>query len=44
LEGRIMGLKASIKEAERSGNTAEALRLYGELHRFEKSQRVDSVQ
>ena len=44
LEGRIMGLKASIKEAERSGNTAEALRLYGELHRFEKSQREDSVQ
>lgn len=44
LEGRIMGLKASIKEAERSGNTAEALRLYRELHRFEKSQRPDSVQ
>jgi DNA primase len=44
LEDRIMGLKASIKEAERSGNTVEALRLYGELHRFEKSQRVDSVQ
>jgi DNA primase len=39
LEGQILALKASIKDAERAGNLAEALRLNEELHRFEKSQR-----
>jgi len=43
-EARILALKASIKDAERAGRTADALRLYGELHRFEKSQRIDGVQ
>jgi DNA primase len=40
LEGQILALKASIKDAERAGNLAEALRLNEELHRFEKSQRA----
>ena len=44
LEGQILALKASIKDAERSGKLAEALRLNQELHRFEKSQRAGVVQ
>jgi hypothetical protein len=44
LEGQILALKASIKDAERAGKLTEALRLNQELHRFEKSQRVDVVQ
>jgi DNA primase len=44
LDGRILEIKGSIKDAERAGNSSEALRLYQELHRFEKSQRSDGVQ
>ena len=44
LEARISALKASIKDAERAGNPAEALRLYGDLDRFEKSQKSGVVQ
>jgi DNA primase len=44
LEGQILALKASIKEAERAGKPAEALRLYEELHRFEKSRGAGGVQ
>jgi DNA primase len=40
LETRVLALKASIKEAERAGKVTDALRLYEELHRFEKSQRA----
>ena len=43
-EARILALKASIKDAERAGKPAEALRLYEELHRFEKSQGAGGVQ
>jgi len=39
LEAQISALKASIKEAERAGMVTEALRLYEDLNRFEKSQR-----
>jgi DNA primase len=38
LGAQISALKASIKEAERAGKVTEALRLYEDLHRFEKSQ------
>jgi DNA primase len=44
LEGQVLALKASIKDAERAGKLAEALRLNQELHRFEKSQRAGVVQ
>jgi DNA primase len=44
LEGRILALKASIKDAERAGKMAEALRLNEELYRFEKSQGALGVQ
>lgn len=44
LETQILGIKASIKDAERAGNPAEALRLYQELARFEKSSRAGGVQ
>lgn len=44
LETQILAIKASIKEAERAGNLPDALRLYEELHRFEKSKRVGDVQ
>jgi hypothetical protein len=44
LEGRIVALKASIKDAERAGKMAEALRLNEELYRFEKSQKAGVVQ
>jgi len=44
LEGRILALKASIKDAERAGKMAEALRLNEELYRFEKSQGAGGVQ
>jgi DNA primase len=37
LEGRIADLKASVRDAERAGNLAEALRLNEELAHFEKS-------
>jgi len=43
-ESRIGTLRTAIREAERSGNMAEALRLYEELHRFEKSQTAGDVQ
>ena len=44
LEGQILALKASIKDAERAGKMAEALRLNEELYRFEKSQGAGGVQ
>lgn len=44
LVARITALKASIKDAERAGNLTDALRLYEDLHRFEKSQHGDVVQ
>ena len=44
LEAQIAGLKASIKDAERTGKLGEALRLNQELDRFEKSQRAGVVQ
>ncbi len=44
LEAQIVALKGSIREAERAGKLTEALRLYEELHRFEKSQRAGVVQ
>jgi DNA primase len=40
LEAQVSALKASIKEAERAGKVTEALRLYEDLHLFEKSQRA----
>ena len=42
LEAQILALKASIKDAERAGKVTEALRLYEDLHRFERSQRAAS--
>jgi DNA primase len=44
LEAQIVVLKASIKEAERAGKITEALRLYEDLHQFEKSRRAGVVQ
>jgi len=44
VEAQISALKASIKEAERAGKSTEALRLYEELHSFEKSRRAGGVQ
>ncbi len=44
LDSRSAALKASIRDAERAGNPAEALRIYEELHRFEKSRRAGDVQ
>jgi DNA primase len=44
LDSRGAALKASIRDAERAGNPAEALRFYEELHRFEKSRRAGDVQ
>jgi DNA primase len=44
VEAQISTLKASIKEAERAGKSTEALRLYEELHSFEKSRRAGVVQ
>lgn len=43
-EGQVTALKLRIKEAERAGNNSEALVLYEELHRFEKSKRAGVVQ
>lgn len=43
-EARISALKASIRDAERAGNPAEALRLYEELNRLEKSRKIGVVQ
>src|SRR5262249_17770891 len=44
VEAQVVALKASIKEAERAGQLTEALRLYEELNRFEKSRRAGVVQ
>ena len=43
-QARVSAVKASIRDAERAGNPTEALRLYEELNRFEKSQRAGDVQ
>jgi DNA primase len=44
LEIDIAALKMRIKNAERSGDTSGALRLYEDLQRFERSQRMGGVQ
>jgi hypothetical protein len=44
LETRISALKASIKEAERAGKLAEALRLCEDLRGLEKSRKGREVE
>jgi DNA primase len=44
LDTRASSLRASIREAERAGNLAEAMRQYEEFDRFEKSRRPGGVQ
>jgi DNA primase len=43
-EAEMGALRMAVRNAERAGNMAEALRLYEDLHRFEKSQSAGDVQ